>query len=390
MLLGYIFIFGGLTMRKTKEQKELAVKRYLSGENASAIISEIGISRSALYLWIKQFREAQKGKGNFISVVSYKRLQGKVKRLEEMIEIYKTVNCNYNSPLKEKLYALEELYGQHSVHILCEALDVPRGTFYNHILRNKKQNTVYVQRKEELREKIQKIYDDSNQIFGAGKIMAVLKEQGIKAGEKTVRLLMRDMGIKSIRQEAKSLYDKEKKRNRNLLQQQFNPLRPNQVWVSDITMFRLKEKNFYICVILDLYSRAVVGYKIGRKNSTQLTKSTFKLAYINRRPQSGLMFHSDNGGNYCCRTFQTYLLKLNVEQSFSRPYVPYDNSVMESFFASMKREELYRRRFKSENEFYKAVADYVIFYNEKRPHYQNSYRTPLKKEQDYYNSIEQK
>lgn len=375
-------------MRKTKEQKELAVKRYLSGESARAITSEMGISRSSLYLWIKQFREKQSE--NVISVVSFKRLQGKVKRLEEIIQIYKKLNCNYNSPLKEKLYALEELYGQHSVHILCEALDVPRGTFYNHILRNKRQNTAYAQRKEELREKIQKIYDDSNQIFGAGKIMAVLKEQGVKASEKTVRLLMRDMGIKSIRQEAKSLYDKEKKRNRNLLQQQFNPLKPNQVWVSDITMFRLKEKNFYICVILDLYSRAVVGYKIGIKNSTQLTKSTFKLAYINRQPKSGLMFHSDNGGNYCCRTFQTYLIKLNVEQSFSRPYVPYDNSVMESFFASLKREELYRRKFKSENEFYKAVADYVIFYNEKRPHYQNNYRTPLKKEQDYYTSIEQK
>ncbi len=363
-------------MRITKEQKEIAVKRYLSGESALAIISEIGISRSTLYLWVKKFREGQKDNGNVISVVSYKRLQGKVKRLEEIVGIYKTINCNYNSPLKDKLYALEELYRQHSVHILCEALDVSRGTFYNHVLRNKKQNTVYVQRKEELREKIQKIYDDSNQIFGAGKIMAVLKEQGIKAGEKTVRLLMRDMGIKSIRQEAKSLYDKEKKRNRNLLQQQFNPLKPNQVWVSDITMFRLKEKNFYICVILDLYSRAVVGYKIGIKNSMQLTKSTLKIAYINRQPQSGLMFHSDNGGNYCCKTFQTYLIKLNVEQSFSRPYVPYDNSVMESFFSSMKREELYRRKFKSENEFYKSVDEYIVFYNEKRPHYQNSYRTP--------------
>ena len=129
-------------MRTTKEQKEIVVKRYLSGESASAIISEIGISRSALYLWVKQFREGQNDKGNFISVVGYKRLQGKVKRLEEIIQIYKTVNCNYNSTLKEKLYALENLYGQHSVHILCEALDVARGTFYNHILRNKKQNTV--------------------------------------------------------------------------------------------------------------------------------------------------------------------------------------------------------------------------------------------------------
>lgn len=166
-------------MRKTKEQKELAVKRYLSGESVTSIIIDMGISRSTLYLWAKQFREAQNETANYVSVASYKRLQGKVKRLEEIIQIYKTVNCHYNSPLKEKLYALEELYGQHSVHILCEALYVSRGTFYNHILRNKKQNTVYVQRKEELREKIQKIYDDSNQIFGAGKIMAVLKEQGI-------------------------------------------------------------------------------------------------------------------------------------------------------------------------------------------------------------------
>lgn len=117
--------------------------------------------------------------------------------------------------MTDKLYALEELYGQHSVHILCEALDVSRGMFNNHILRNKKQNTVYVQRKEELREKIQKIYDDGNQIFVSGKIMTVLKEQGIKADEKNIRLLIRDMGIKSIWQEAKSLYDKEKKRNCN-------------------------------------------------------------------------------------------------------------------------------------------------------------------------------
>ncbi len=375
-------------MKLTKEQKEMVVNRYLSGERVSTLIGEFGVSRSSLYLWVKQNADEVSIQDNIISVSRYKKLQQRVKRLEEMIQIYKKASCNYSSPLKEKLYALEELYGQHSVHILCKAYDVSRGTFYNHILRNKKQNTVYTQRKEELREMIQKIYDESNQIFGAGKIMAVLKEQGIKVGEKTVRLLMRDMGIKSIRQEAKSIYDKEKKRNRNLLQQQFNPMKPNQVWVSDITLFRVKEKNYYICVILDLFSRAVVGYRIGIKNSTQLTKSTFKLAYINRQPESGLIFHTDNGANYVCKTFREYLQKVNVIQSFSKPYVPYDNSVMESFFASLKREELYRRKFKSENEFYKAVDEYMIFYNEKRPHYQNSYKTPKKKEEEYYKSIQ--
>lgn len=76
-------------MRKTKEQRELAVKRYLSGERAMAITTEMGISRSALYLWIKQFREVQNEKANFISIVAYKRLQGKVKRLEEIIQSIK-------------------------------------------------------------------------------------------------------------------------------------------------------------------------------------------------------------------------------------------------------------------------------------------------------------
>lgn len=229
-------------MRLTKEQKELVVKRYLAGDSVGILINEYGISRSSLYLWVKRSRKKNQDKENVVSVSNYKRLQCRVKRLEEIIQIYKQANCNYNSTLKEKLYALEELYGQHSVHILCEAFGVARGTFYNHILRNKKHNTVYAQRKEELRELIQKIYDDSKQIFGAGKNMAVLREQGVKVGEKTIRLLMRDMGIASIRQEVKSLYDREKKKNRNLLQQQFNPTSPNQVWVSDITLFRVKRK----------------------------------------------------------------------------------------------------------------------------------------------------
>ncbi len=375
-------------MRLTKEQKESAVNRYLTGENPAAIIVEMKISRSSLYLWVKQHNEAIKEEGDVVSLNNYRKLRRRVKRLEDIIEIHKKVDCGYNSPLKDKLRALEQLYNQYSVHILCEALDVPRSTFYNHIFRSKKGNTVNERRKKDLRVRIQEIYDDSNQVFGAGKIAAVLKTDGIKVSERMVRQLMREMGLTSIRQDAKYLYDREKIKNKNLLQQQFNPMKPNAVWVGDVTYFRIKENNYYICVIIDLYSRVVVGYKIGLKNSTQLTKSTFKSAYIARNPGKGLMFHSDNGGNYRCKTFQSYLKSLNVIQSFSRPYVPYDNSVMESFFSSMKREELYRRRFKSEKEFLCAVDDYIIFYNEKRPHRQNKYLTPLQKENNYYNSMD--
>lgn len=128
----------------------------------------------------------------------------------------------------------------------------------------------------------------------------------------------------------------------------------------------------------------MVGYKIAIKNSSQLTKSTFKLAYTHRTPSAGLTFHSDNGSNYCSKAFQAHLKSLSVTQSFSRPYMPYDNSVMKSFFSSMKREELYRRKFKSEKEFYSIVGEYINFYNEKRPHYQNSYKTPMQKEREYF------
>ena len=101
--------------------------------------------------------------------------------------------------MKERLYALEKLQGKHNVHVLCDALNVDRGTFYNHISRNKKTNTLYAQEREKLRVVIQKIYDDNKQIFGAGKITAILKEQGYKTSEGTVRMLMSDIGLTSIR-----------------------------------------------------------------------------------------------------------------------------------------------------------------------------------------------
>ena len=96
-----------------------------------------------------------------------------------------------------------------NVHVICDAFDIPRGTFYNHVLRNKKDNTWYAKRREELRLRIQEIYDESNQIFGAAKIAAVMKSEGFKVSNEMVRTLMRDMGLVSIRQSAKKLYEDE-------------------------------------------------------------------------------------------------------------------------------------------------------------------------------------
>jgi transposase InsO family protein len=132
-----------------------------------------------------------------------------------------------------------------------------------------------------------------------------------------------------------------------------------------------------------LYARKVIAYKVGKKNSTQLIKTTFQKAYENRHPQSSLIFHTDRGSNYCSKTLNDYIKKLGVTRSFSRPYVPYDNSVIESFFASLKREELYRKKYRTEGELLQAIDDYMDFYNNRRPHAKIQYKTPEQKEREY-------
>jgi len=107
------------------------------------------------------------------------------------------------------------------------------------------------------------------------------------------------------------------------------------------------------------------------------------MAYESRKPDPGLIFHSDQGSNYRSKAFGDYLQELGVKQSFSKPHTPYDNSVVESFFSSMKREKLYRTKFRSVRELKETVGKYMQFYNEARPHATLKYRTPVRYEAEY-------
>lgn len=369
----------------TNEEKQAILERYISkSESPTSIIKSVGISKSTFYKWLSDYRTEQaEAKRKGLTLRNFNLLEAKVKRLEGIIEIIKKANVLPNAPLKQKLYAAEKLSGEYSVHMICDALDIARGTYYNHMFRNKKDNTWYAKRREALRIQIQEVFDENSQIFGARKIAAILRNKGVKVSDEMVRELMKDMGLVSIRQEAKKLYTDDIKRNKNYLNQEFDPDSPNQVWVSDITYFKCNGKSYYICVIIDLYARKVIAYKAGKKNSTQLIKTTFRQAYENRQPSSSLIFHTDRGANYCSKALNDYIKSLGITRSFSRPYVPYDNSVIESFFASLKREELYRKKYRTEGELFQALNDYMDFYNTRRPHAKIQYKTPEQKEREY-------
>lgn len=161
------------------KEKQAIIERHLNGESVASIVANSGIPRITVYAWIKQYKNENAQPKNKMSLRYIHELERKVVRLEGIIEIIHKAHCFENNPLNINLSAMESLYGQYNVHMLCEALKVSRGTFYNHMFRGKKNNTWYAKRREEFRTKIQQIYDDNNQIFGAAKIAAVMKNTSV-------------------------------------------------------------------------------------------------------------------------------------------------------------------------------------------------------------------
>ena len=364
-------------MYLSAEEKQALVSRYHAGESVAEICADTGVARSTFYTWIRPYTTTITDSGHGVSQQEFIKMKQRIRKLEQKVEILQKVSCTASAPLQEKLQELSKLYGQYSVHALCEALCVSRGTFYNHIFR-RKEVTAYDKRKSEMRKHIKAVFDESHQRFGANKIAAVLSTQGISTSPKYVRELMQEMGLQSITRYSKRDYQKGKRlaKKQNVLQRQFKADEPNRVWVSDVTCFKINDKYLYICVILDLFSRKVVAYRVSPKNSTYLITSTFRQAYQNRNAPQSLMFHSDQGAQYTSKTFCKLLRMNKVVQSFSAPGQPHDNAVMESFFSFMKREEIYRTHYKSEQQFAKSVDNYIEFYNTQRPHSTLNYKTP--------------
>lgn len=361
-----------------RQQVVLAIRNGLTIIEAS---QRYRIAQSTLYRWKKDTILTAN-----ISTADYTTLQRKSQRFDHILQIIRLSTIIDEVPLQRRLMILVQLheqFNQYSIHELCEALNVSRGTFYNHIFR-KADRTKYFEEQQALKLQVKQIFDDSKQRYGAEKIRVVLTENGIRVGKERIRKIMNEMGLVSVRENAKSNYRKRQQyQKRNLLNQEFKAERQNEMWVSDITYFKVKNYAVYLCVIIDLFSRRVVGYRVSRKSSTHLVTATFKQAFENRGQPIKLTFHSDRGGQYISDTFMSLLRSCGVRQSFSNSGRPYDNAVAETFFATFKKEEAYRRDYSSEADFRKSVDEYICFYNEVRPHQTLAYKSPVRFEQLY-------
>ena len=368
------------------ELKVKTIRRYEKGESIKALSQELHISQSTLYQWRKEYYSIEMPNRTY-TPAEFDAMARRLKKLEHYMEIIHQSGYLSSIPLQKKLTTLAELYNRpdnpYSVHELCDALGVARGTFYNHIFR-RADRSKYEEEQTQLMLKVKQVFDDSEQRFGAEKIRIVLADSGVHVSKKRILAIMQEMGLSSVRVDAKKQFKrKQQYEKQNLLKREFSAGHPNQIWVSDITYFKVKSYWIYLCIILDLYSRKIVGWRVSRNMSTNLVTATFKAAFQERGQPQNLTFHSDRGKQYMSKALTGLFQKYGVKQSFSATARPLDNAVAETFFSTFKREEAYRKDYTSEQHFRRSVAEYIRFYNEVRPHQTLNYKTPQAFEDAY-------
>ena len=369
----------------TPETKAQALVMRSAGKSVATISNELHVAENTLRNWFLSYATPQEIADEQASKETSK-LSSECLHLQHIIDIIHQSGFLHEVSLQRRLEFALTLYHQNTGYTareIYEALDITKGTFY-YRLNHSSEFSEKEQAKYALMLKIHEIFEDSNQIFGSEKIRAMLAREGIRVSNKRVSSLMRELGLESVRVDAKKQYQlREKSSRKNLLKRNFKASKPNQIWVSDITAFKLKGNWIYLCVIIDLFSRKVIGYSISQKSSTQLLTSTFKRAYTDRGKPSALTFHSDQGSQYTSNAFAALLKEYSVTQSFSTPGEPLDNAVAESFFSAFKKEEAYRKDYTSKRHFIENVANYIDFYNNVRPHKTNHYKTPDEVEAKY-------
>ncbi len=257
---------------------------------------------------------------------------------------------------------------QYAVRMMCRAMGVSRSGYYDWVSRPVSQRA---QRHQALTEKIRYVHQVSRETYGSPRIREDLLGSGEQLGENTVALLMQRAGIvpKTVRKFRVTTDSRKTVPAPNRLERQFTAAQPNQRWVSDITFIPTREGWLYLAVIIDLYSRAVIGWAMHKRMKTALVTDALKMALMRRKIRSPLLLHSDQGSQYAAADYRTMLAINGIECSMSRKGNCWDNAVAESFFHTLKTELVHHEDYRSRTEATASIFEYIeVFYNRQRRH----------------------
>lgn len=261
---------------------------------------------------------------------------------------------------------------------MCEVLGVSRSGYYAWIKRPESQQK---QRRETLKKQIKKIHIESRETYGSPKITKILQKQGVKVSQKTVARIMKDDDIRS---KTKKKYKATTNSKHhlpvypNLLHQQFEVDKPNKVWVADITYIWTKEGWLNLASVMDLFSRKIVDWYLSERMTKELVIKAFNRAINQRKPQPGLIHHSDQGSQYASNEYQSILRQHGMQTSMSRKGNGYDHACAESFHSIIKKELIFHETFTTREEAKHRIFEYMeCFYNSQRIHSANEYMSPM-------------
>jgi len=271
---------------------------------------------------------------------------------------------------------IREHQQEFSVAAMCRVLKVSRSGFYDWRDRGPSARSLA---NAALLADIRKVHLEHRQAYGALKTWQALKQQGIACGKHRIARLRAQAGIEARRKRRfRVMTEHHKTRNApDLLQRRFQSTAPNRVWVGDMTFIRTRQGWLHLAVLLDVFSRRVVGWSMGNQADQQLSLSALNMALVQRQPKAGLVHHTDGGSPYKATAYRARLESQGLQASMNGRKSAYDNAVAESFFSNLKNELVHHSDFHTRDQARAAIFDYIeLFYNRKRIHQSLDYRTP--------------
>ena len=254
---------------------------------------------------------------------------------------------------------MEEFRKEYPVTVLCDTLGASVSGYYAW---KKRPMSEHGREDGLLAEQIQAVYQSCRQVYGSPRIHAELQAQGITSSRKQVARLMRERGLSVRRRQHRTITTKSEPGARvapNLLDQDFTASRPNEQWTGDITAIWTYEGWLYLAVVLDLFSRRVIGWAMAATQDETLIETALRMALLGRHPSVDLLFHSDRGSQYTSDGYRAALAEAGLTISMSCTGNCYDNAVTESFFGTLKGECVYRVSFQTRGQAKQVIFEYV-------------------------------
>ncbi|WP_154815140.1 IS3 family transposase [Enterobacter hormaechei] len=375
--------------RYPEEFKTEAVKQVVDrGYSVASVATRLDITTHSLYAWIKKYGpDSSTHKEQSDAQAEIRRLQKELKRVTDERDIFKKSRGVLRKAVRLRYAFIRDNTCCWPVRLLCRVLDVHPSGFYAWLQQPHSQRH---QADLRLTGQIKQFWLESGCVYGYRKIHLDLRDSGQQCGVNRVWRLMKRVGIK-----AQVGYRSPRARkgeasivSPNRLQRQFNPDAPDERWVTDITYIRTHEGWLYLAVVVDLFSRKIIGWSMQSRMTKDIVLNALLMAVWRRNPQKQVLVHSDQGSQYTSHEWQSFLKSHGLEGSMSRRGNCHDNAVAESFFQLLKRERIKKKIYGTREEARSDIFDYIeMFYNSKRRHGSSEQMSPTEYENQYYQRL---